>query len=109
MSEDKLEISGNEESTEVLETSKAPTTQPMLKEILEEMRAFRSEANQRFIALEERLTAVETVLEVFRAETIEDFRLLNDKLSVLTDQLLEVQAKQKASERRVSDLERKAS
>ena len=46
MTENKIEVSGNDDPTIEIEAQKAPTTQPMLKEILEEMRAFRAEANQ---------------------------------------------------------------
>jgi hypothetical protein len=52
MSEDKTEISGNNEPTEELEAQKAPTTTIMLEVILARMNEGFAEINQRFDAVE---------------------------------------------------------
>jgi hypothetical protein len=59
MSEDKTEISGNNEPTEELEAQKAPTTTIMLEVILARMNEGFAEINQRFDAVEKRFDGVE--------------------------------------------------
>src|SRR5436190_4517804 len=109
MSEDKTEIPGNEEPTEVLEAQKAPTTQPMLKEILERM-------NEGFAAINSEVAAINSkVDEGFsrmeaRFDSLERrMSALERKFDVLTIESMNVKTSVFDHEKRLEDLERKAS
>jgi septation ring formation regulator EzrA len=102
MSEDKTEISGNEESTEGLETQKAPTTNPMLEAILakvnaigEDLSGFRNDVNARFSKVDSRLDTIE-----------KDIKEIKRNQRVFHNQLLVVEGKQLEIE---EELERRAS
>lgn len=71
MSEDKTEIAGNTDTTEVLEVQKAPTTQPMLKEILEGMREGFAEMREGLAKVNSRLDTVEKdIKEIKRNQNV---------------------------------------
>jgi septation ring formation regulator EzrA len=102
MSEDKTEIPGNEEPTEGLEPSKAPTTNPMLEAILakvnaigEDLSGFRSDVNARFSKVDSRLDTIE-----------KDIKEIKRNQRVFHNQLLVVEGKQLEIE---EELERRAS
>jgi archaellum component FlaC len=91
MSEDKTEISGNEEPTEGLETSKAPTTNMMIETLLLEVRAGFAKVNSRLDAIDNRLNVSE---KRFNAVSIES---------------MDMKARIIDHENRIDELERKAS
>jgi hypothetical protein len=50
-----------------------------------------------------------TEVSEFREETAKNFELVDSKFNIINDHILNVQAKQRLTEKRVEDLERKAS
>ena len=98
MGEDETKILGDEEPVEESEMQKAPTTQPMLKEILEEIRNGFGAVNQRLDGFETRLNRIENRLETLENDTREMRRSQRS-----------IQRQQLDMEDRIEDLERKAS
>jgi hypothetical protein len=56
-----------------------------------------------------RLETLSTEVSEFREETAKNFELVDSKFNIINDHILNVQAKQRLTEKRVEDLERKAS
>jgi hypothetical protein len=84
MSDDKTEISGNDDPTVEIEVPTAPTTNMMIETLLLEVRQFRAETSKRFDGIEQ-------------------------KINILNERILDLDAKQRQQELRLLDLERKAS
>jgi hypothetical protein len=56
-----------------------------------------------------RLETLSTEVSEFREETARNFALVDSKFNVINDSILNIQAKHRLTEKRVEDLERKAS
>ncbi len=89
----------NEDETKNLseDRNKTPTTNPMLEAILARVTDGFSQTNQRLSVIADEiasfhteLTSLKTELTAFRADTEKNFKLVNNKFSILTDQMLEV-------------------
>jgi hypothetical protein len=109
MSEDKIEIPGNEEPTEGLEPSKAPTTQIMLEAVLARMNEGFAELKADIAQLNARVGGIESDLHQFRLETAKNFEIVHSKFNLINERVLEVEAVQKVTTKHIEDLERKAS
>jgi chromosome segregation ATPase len=123
MSEDKAEITGNNDLTEELEVQKAPTTQVMLEAVLgrmnegfAEIRADIAQLKDRVGGIESTVGGIESTLHELRAEmaafredTAKNFNKVNNKFSLINDRILDVEASQKMTAKQVEELERKAS
>ena len=102
----------SEEQTNILPPDKAPTTQPMLEAILakvnqlgDEMSAGFAQVNGRLEQIEKRVDAIEQDMR----EVKEHLRKIDIRLGVVSDDLQKLRADSVDHERRIADLERKAS
>jgi uncharacterized phage infection (PIP) family protein YhgE len=96
MSEDKTEISGNQEPTEELEVSKVSDTKPMLKEILAEMRegfvqlnAKVDEVKEGFVQLNAKVDEVKEGFTQLNAKVDEGFARINSRIDAVETELAE--------------------
>jgi hypothetical protein len=92
MSEDKTEISGNEEPTEDLLTQKAATTNPRLEAILARMNEGFAELNTKFNTLETKVNEGFAELNAKVAALTVEVRELRGNQRVFNDQQLRIQS-----------------
>jgi chromosome segregation ATPase len=98
MNEDETKVLDSDEPTEALEPQKAPTTQPMLQEIL-------ARINDGFAGMDQRLAAIEGEMR----EQRKAIHSLERRFDVYTQDLLKIRGDVLNHENRLEDLERKAS
>jgi len=90
-----------------------PPTQPTLETILDRINALGESLSAEIVKVRTDLSAeIEMLrgeLQSFRAETFEKLAKIDEKFEVITDDLLEIRAKQKQHGKRLNELERKVS
>ncbi|HJQ26160.1 MAG TPA: hypothetical protein VKA60_19745 [Blastocatellia bacterium] len=79
-----------------------PPTQPTLETILERINTLGESLNAK-------IETVRVEMQSFRDEVLEKILKLDEKFEVITDELLEIKAKQKWHGKRLNELERKVS
>ena len=83
-----------------------PPTQPTIETILDRINALGESLSAEIVKVRTDLSAE---IQSFRAETLEKLAKIDEKFEVITDDLLEIRAKQKQHGKRLNELERKVS
>ncbi|HEY9232090.1 MAG TPA: hypothetical protein VIS78_08080 [Blastocatellia bacterium] len=94
-----------------------PPTQPTLETILGRINALGESLSAEIVKVRTDLSAeiakvrsdLSAEIQSFRAETLEKLAKIDEKFEVITDDLLEIRAKQKQHGKRLNELERKVS
>jgi hypothetical protein len=79
-----------------------PPTQPTIETVLDRINALGESLNAK-------IETVRAEMQSFREEVLEKILKLDEKFEVITDELLEIKAKQKWHGKRLNELERKIS